>query len=49
MLQGADIDVLDQWVAGLYEDSWYIGKILDIDNDDSDIYLTFIENSKIQI
>ena len=45
---GVELDdlFLDQWVAILYEGQWYIEKIQDIDRQNSDIYLTFLENLK---
>ena len=37
---------VDQYVAAVYESNWYVGKIVDVDEEESDIEITFMEKRK---
>ena len=38
--------VVDQYVAAMYDSNWFIGKVLDIDRDDGDVNISFMERLK---
>ena len=40
--------VVDQYVAAMYDSNWFIGKVLDIDRDDEDVNISFMERLKMK-
>jgi hypothetical protein len=38
--------VVDQYVAAMHDSNWFIGKVLDIDRDDGDVNISFMERLK---
>lgn len=36
---------VDSWVAAIYNDNWYIGQILELDETDGEIHVNFLESS----
>ena len=40
--------VVDQYVAAMYDSNWFIGKVLDIDRDDGDVNISFMERLKMK-
>jgi hypothetical protein len=42
-----DLDLkVDDYVAAIYDSDWYVGKILEIDEDDGEIQISFMEKKK---
>jgi hypothetical protein len=40
--------VVDQYVAAMHDSNWFIGKVLDIDRDDGDVNISFMERLKMK-
>ena len=33
------------WVAAVYDDKWYVGKVMELDSDDNEAFVSFMEAS----
>ena len=40
--------IVDDWVAALYQGTWYIGKIVEVDTEDGDFYINFMTKTKLR-
>lgn len=37
---------LGDWLAAVYDEQWYVGKVLEVDNGDSEAFVSFMEASQ---